>query len=120
VETHGELLRKLLKRKKLNTTQGAELLNTSRTTLNKWFSVERFDEILLEQIEKVFQVSPNYFPLPAIYKGLPPDEALGQASTEGNCWQLLVAAQAKIIDLQQQIIEMSKPSVNAPVGRQMV
>jgi transcriptional regulator with XRE-family HTH domain len=110
---HGELLRKLVKRKKLTQNQAADLLNISRTTLNKLFRMDTIDEVTREDIEKKFQVPPTYFPEPTIQPS-PIVEADYPTHDIPNCWQQLVAAQQHIIQLQQQIIEMSKPGINAP------
>ncbi len=95
------------------------MMGFSRAKLHKLFNRERIDEITLEEIEKTFDVSPSYFPLPTIFKGLPGEPPV-VASPEPSCWQLLAEARQHVIDLQKQIIEMSKPSINAPVGQQLV
>ena len=116
VETHGQLLKKLIKRKKLTQAQAAEKLGFTLIRLTRLFNKERIDEITLEEIEKIFQLPPTYFPPPSIQ---PPVMAGAEFPTHDapGCWQLLVAAQARIIELQQQLIELSKPSFNAPVRR---
>ena len=111
--THGELLKKLIRRKKLTQEQASGMLGVSRPKLMRLFSKEEIDEVTREEIEKIFEVPPSYFPALPLAAPKTPTAPPGEA----NCWQQLLAAQQKIIELQQQIIEMSKPSVNAPLGR---
>ena len=92
------------------------MLSFSLIKLTRLFNKERIDEITLEEIEKIFQVPPTYFPLATIQPP-PIAGADGKDPENSNCWQLLYQAQQHIIQLQQQIIAMSQPSVNAPVGR---
>ena len=113
METHGQLLKKLIRRKKITQAQAAEQLNFSLAKLNRLFNQYELDEVIREEIEKIFQVPSSYFPTLPLAAPKTPTAPPG----ETNCWQQLLAAQQKIIELQQQIIEMSKPSVNAPVGK---
>ena len=110
---HGELLRKLVRRKKLTQDQAAETLGFSRDKLNRLFRKETIDEVTREEIEKIFQVAPSYFPTLAIAAPATPTAPTGDIS----CWQQLAEARQEIINLQRQIIAMSTPNVNAPVGR---
>ncbi len=93
------------------------MLSLSRSTLHKLFNKERIDDFVLEEIEKTFEVSPSYFPLPQVFKALPGDTPPA-TKPEPSCWQLLAEARQQVIDLQRQLIEMSKPSINAPKVKQ--
>jgi len=107
----GELLKKLVRRKKLTQDQAAETLGFSRDKLNRLFRKETIDEVTREEIEKIFQVPPTYFqisPLAAPSTLTPPPGDI-------SCWQQLAEARQEIINLQRQIIAMSTPNINAPV-----
>ena len=110
MQSHGELLKKLLKRRKLTNNQASEILGFSRQKLNRLFNKEFIDDVTREDIEKKFNVPATYFPTEVQQPTIP-------LMQDGNCWQQLVAAQAEIIQLQKQIIALTSPSVNAPVGR---
>lgn len=111
VEAHGQLLRKIVRRKKLTQEQAADLLGFSRAKLNRLFKQERIDEVTLEEIEKIFQVPPSYFPTMPLAAPKTPSAPPGDIS----CWQQLAEARQEIINLQRQIIAMSTPNINAPV-----
>ena len=115
MEHHGKLLHKLVKRKKLTQVQASGLLGFSREKLNRLFNREVIDEITREEIEKVFELPASYF----INTPELPQSVLSPP-VEASCWQLLAEARQHIIQLQQQLIEMSRPNLNAPVGKQAV
>jgi transcriptional regulator with XRE-family HTH domain len=105
---HGELLKKLVRRKKLTQDQASDALGFSRDKLNRLFRKETIDEVTREEIEKIFQVPPSYFPaMPLAAPTSPPGDI--------SCWQQLAEARQEIINLQRQIIAMSTPNINAPV-----
>ena len=107
---HGELLKKLVRRKKLTQDQASDALGFSRDKLNRLFKKETIDEVTREEIEKIFQVPSSYFPtLPSA-----PNVAIAPPG-DISCWQQLAEARQEIINLQRQIIEMSRPNINAPV-----
>lgn len=113
MEHQGKLLHKLIKRKKLTQVQAADLLGFSREKLNRLFNKEALDEVTREDIEKIFELPANYFyPNP----NEPEQNQTTRQKIEPSCWQMLAEARQEIIDLQKQLIEMSRPSINAPKG----
>lgn len=110
---HGELLKKLIRRKKLTQEQASGMLGVSRPKLMRLFSKEEIDEVTREEIEKIFEVPPSYFPALPLAAPKSPTAPPGDIS----CWQQLAEARQEIINLQRQIIAMSTPNINAPMGK---
>ena len=105
---HGKNLKRQVERLGLTQKVAAQKMGyATHQAFAALYQKEEFNEMQIEKLTKTLGFSREIF-------FTKPTEEYNFAGSESLCWQQLVAAQAKIIQLQEQIIAMSQPNMNAP------
>lgn len=105
---HGKALKRQIERAGLTQKEAAAKMGyATHQAFAALYQKEQFNEKQIEKLTSTFGFNRDIF--------LTPSTSTAQSQVpDGSCWQLLAEARQEIINLQKQIIEMSKPNVNAP------
>ncbi|MDO7873664.1 helix-turn-helix transcriptional regulator [Hymenobacter sp. ASUV-10] len=108
----GKILKKAVERSGMTQEEAASKMGyATRQAFTALYQKEEFKETQLQKLIQVFGLSREIFF---------PKSSAAEPIADASCWQQLVEAQRTIIALQQQIIQMSTPNINAPKVQETV
>lgn len=110
----GKILKRAIERADLTQEDAAHKMGFStRHGLIRLFDRESLSEKHVEKAIEAFGLKrETFFPQPITTEPAP--------DKGPSCWQLLAESRQQIIDLQQQIINMTMPNINAPKVKETV
>lgn len=116
VAHQGKRLQELVKLKKLTQKQITERMGYSdRASFIRYYDKEILPQVFITKAAAALGVEESAF-----NQDKSKEVSFEAGPVDASCWQLLAEARQHIIQLQQQLIEMSRPNLNAPVGKQAV